>query len=633
MSSESSLEGGEQYGSDSVGISNDSEIAGAIVPDADDIDCCVQSTPNHLDFPEISTGVSANNEVVDVVEMNDTESRNNEANSDSTKSTSNKGLSPSEIAVLEKGIRIPKWLRFIEYPFKIKNEKGDFLIEATGWSMDATARGPLNQAGTYFGACLLTLASVEAGCNEILCDEDNRIYGMKPSSLLTTVTAVVSVVAALVMPFVGAIVDHSFHRKTIGVLTAIALLVATGAQIGISESNWFIILCLEALGGFSLMVHTTSVLSYMPDLSMDESEIVKYSTGFHIRRYAVSSMFTAACTLYSFFSKVDKDMIGNQIRLCRFAAALSFSIAALLLGYAWIFCFHKRGPLRKKPAEKSLVSIGFSSVCKSLGRILGCVSKYRALKWLMISMLFSPENGGGTILSIATTVLTVFLRMKALQLSISVFVMFVAQIPGSMIGRLVCNRFNPLISYRSALATFAISSTIPVFALSPDRIWLVYVFSGIWGCAFGCFYSTQRVLFCKLIPKGNQFEYMGFFAFFGNLLSWLPPILFTILNERGVSMRIGFALLPIFAFVALFFTLFMGSYSNALQAVVQMEDASKEFETSKLSGEAETKHTVQTSSQVSVRAGYTVQEPHYKGGCRRKVTNREGSLDIAMAIL
>mmetsp|Transcript_29483 Transcript_29483/g.44633 ORF Transcript_29483/g.44633 Transcript_29483/m.44633 type:complete len:612 (-) Transcript_29483:67-1902(-) len=540
---------------------------------------------------------------------------------------SSDNLSPSEIAVLENEILIPKWLRFIEYPFKIKNKKGDFLIEATGWSMDAAARGPLNQAGTYFGACLLTLASVEAGCNGIFCGEDNRIYGMKPSSLLTTVTAVVSVLAALVMPVVGAIVDHSYHRKTIGSLTAVAVLIATGSQIGISESNWFIILCLEALGGLSLMVHTTSVFTYMPDLSLDEAQIVKYSTGFHIRRYVISSMFTAACTLYSFFSRVDGDMIGNQIRLCRFAASLAFSIAAILLGYAWIFCFRKRQPSRKKPVEKSLVSVGFSSVCKSLGRILGCISKYRALRWLMISMLFSPEAGAGAVLSIATTFLTIYLRMKALQLSITVLIMFCTQIPGSVVSSYLCKNFNPFISYRVALATFAISSAITAVVLNPEQIWLVYIFSGIWGFAFGCFYSTQRVLFCNLIPQGKQFEYMGFFAFFGNLLSWLPPILFTILNERGVSMRIGFALLPIFSFVALFFTLFMGSYSDALQAVEVMEEESwqsdAESDAVMMSTQEETRETTLASTQEyiidSVR---TLGCSDLNGGCRRSPAYR-----------
>eukprot|EP00547_Thalassionema_nitzschioides_P008152 CAMPEP_0194228652 /NCGR_PEP_ID=MMETSP0156-20130528/43481_1 /TAXON_ID=33649 /ORGANISM="Thalassionema nitzschioides, Strain L26-B" /LENGTH=727 /DNA_ID=CAMNT_0038961171 /DNA_START=36 /DNA_END=2220 /DNA_ORIENTATION=- len=552
---------------------------------------------------------------------------NNNSASEKVGIVSSSDLSPSEIAVLENNVHVPKWLRFIEYPFKIRSDKGDFLPEATGWSMDATARGPVNQAGTYFGACLLTLASAQAGCNGMVCGEDNRIYGMKPSSLLTTVTAVVSVVAALVMPLTGAVVDHSSHRKTIGVATAIAVLIATGAQIGISESNWFVILCLEAVGGFSLIVHTTSVFSYMPDLSLVESQIVKYSTGFHIRRYTVSGIFTAACTLYSFLSKVDGDRIGNQIRLCRFAASFSFSIAVVLFGYAWIFCFRKRPPSRKKPAEKSLMAIGFSSVSKTFGRIFSCVSKYRALKWLMISMLFSPESGAGTVLSIATTFLTVYLRMKALQLSITVFIMFVAQIPGSIIGKLLCNRFNPFVSYRASLAAFAVSAAITVVVLNPERIWLVYVLSGIWGCAFGCFYSTQRVLFCKLIPSGKQFEFMGFFAFFGNLLSWLPPILFTILNEQGVSMKIGFSLLPAFSFVSLFFSLFMGSYSDAVEAAAVMEEESEEFGADMISHQEKTKQTAQTSSRDG-----SENEPIFvknigdkgdlKGGCRRSPANK-----------
>jgi len=213
-------------------------------------------------------------------------------------------LSPSEQAVLANTIHVPRWLSFIEYPFRVKNDKGDVLPEATGWSMDASARGPLNIVGIHVGSCLLTLASLEAKCDLRQPTCDNQIYGMKPSSLLTTVTAAVTLIAALMMPFVGAVVDRTYHRKTIGIITAIIVVITTGAQILINESNWFLILCLEVVGGISLIMHTTSVFSYMPDLSHSESVIVKYSTGFHIRKFLCMTFFSLSTTAFGYLTRV-----------------------------------------------------------------------------------------------------------------------------------------------------------------------------------------------------------------------------------------------------------------------------------------------------------------------------------------
>jgi hypothetical protein len=72
--------------------------------------------------------------------------------------------------------RIPCFFRFDNVP-----------PEATGLSLDAYARGVVLMSSLFMGPALLTLANEEAQASCDSCGEDARIYGMKPSSLLSNI--------------------------------------------------------------------------------------------------------------------------------------------------------------------------------------------------------------------------------------------------------------------------------------------------------------------------------------------------------------------------------------------------------------------------------------------------------------
>lgn len=148
----------------------------------------------------------------------------------------------------------PWFLSWIEYPFHIADPvTGVRLPEVAGQAMDAAARGPLNQTGGYVGSAIVRLAAQDAGCaSPFNCS--STVYGIKPSSLLTTTSAITGVMAALFMPVFGAVVDHTRHRKLVGVISGFMAVGAVGAQISISEKTWFFVLCMDVVGGFSLLV-------------------------------------------------------------------------------------------------------------------------------------------------------------------------------------------------------------------------------------------------------------------------------------------------------------------------------------------------------------------------------------------
>eukprot|EP00586_Coscinodiscus_wailesii_P012511 CAMPEP_0172512696 /NCGR_PEP_ID=MMETSP1066-20121228/246537_1 /TAXON_ID=671091 /ORGANISM="Coscinodiscus wailesii, Strain CCMP2513" /LENGTH=155 /DNA_ID=CAMNT_0013292615 /DNA_START=15 /DNA_END=479 /DNA_ORIENTATION=+ len=102
----------------------------------------------------------------------------------------------------------PRCLRCFEYIFRTKNLQNEHIGEATGWTMDAAAKGVLNIGWAYVGNAVILLASRQAGCP--LGDAGggctNKVYGVRPSSLMALANSVATVASAISMPIIGALI-------------------------------------------------------------------------------------------------------------------------------------------------------------------------------------------------------------------------------------------------------------------------------------------------------------------------------------------------------------------------------------------------------------------------------------------
>jgi len=314
------------------------------------------------------------------------------------------------------GWNAPWWLSFIEYPFHVKDPvDGTELPEAAGWGMDSAGRGPLNQVGGYVGSALLRLAAADVNCpSPRNCNVSVKGGIFKPSSLLTVTSAIVGVFAAILMPFVGALVDHTKHRKLLGVVSAFIVVLVTGMQMSISlePNNWLFILVLDSIGSFFLLVHTTAVLAYLPDLTTDEESIPQYTAAFNVRQYSTQFIYTSLVLIANKVRRADRSLV-SAVQTARDAAGIAFGFGALFFGYAWLFLFRKRPPLSQVPEGQSLFTSGFVQVKTTSVRIW---RDYRALRWFMVSLLWSPEAGAGVVLSIAVSFLTVDVKISSTDL-------------------------------------------------------------------------------------------------------------------------------------------------------------------------------------------------------------------------
>jgi len=93
---------------------------------------------------------------------------------------------------------------------------------------------------------ILELANTQAGCaynpeteQHDICTNDNTAYGVKPASILALMALVGGVATSAFMPFAGAMVDYTNHRRAFGVCCAITLIGVNFAQIFLFEETWF----------------------------------------------------------------------------------------------------------------------------------------------------------------------------------------------------------------------------------------------------------------------------------------------------------------------------------------------------------------------------------------------------------
>jgi len=64
------------------------------------------------------------------------------------------------------------------------------------------------------------------------------------------------------------------------------------------------------------------------------------------------------------------------------------------------------------------------------------------------------------------------------------------------------------------------------------------------------------------IPRGQESELSGFYTYCRSILTWLPPLIFTAMNESGIAMTWGLLSLVIFFSVGLVFLQLMAPWEE-----------------------------------------------------------------------
>lgn len=434
--------------------------------------------------------------------------------------------------------------------------------EALGWCLDVVGRTvSIIAIGAFLFPALVTLANETAGCPADPSAECNeRVYGIKPSSLLTTVHTIVGVCAAPLLPLMGAMVDYGSHRLLVGRILSMSFLALLFPQIFVSQKTWFALAIVLVLLFFVFIFQMVAAYAYLPELTTNQDKLNSYTRNFTVITFLVVVIYIATIVAISGGLGIANDFV----LVARIAISSVFCIATIVLSLAWGVLFQNRPPLHEMPAGKSIWTAGFSKVFCSIKKIW---ADYRALKWFYLAVAFC-DGAIEALMTILISFATDVLEFSSMEIGVSVLLMLLANIPGGFLAAWITKCLDPRWSQILSVVLIITMTSLSAGLLSgPGQQTLAYILVFFWGLGIGWKWTTDRMLSASIIPKEQNAEYMGIYLFFGAILTWAPPLIYTALNEAGVSQQIGLASLNIFFVIGLFAYWMMGSYRAAVQVV------------------------------------------------------------------
>ena len=119
--------------------------------------------------------------------------------------------------------------------------------------------------------------------------------------------------------------------------------------------------------------------------------------------------------------------------------------------------------LHPRPANKSLVRIGFSQV----GQIVVGINKHygSGLRWYFLAVIFA-EAGANAFTVVAVTFMVEVLKMSGTQVGIVFLITLVTTIPGAKFGQWIAKKTNPITSWKINLVVFSAITAAGSFILT-----------------------------------------------------------------------------------------------------------------------------------------------------------------------
>lgn len=449
--------------------------------------------------------------------------------------------------------------------------KNDTPIEATGLAFNSIGRGAVIMSTIFLGPALLKLAAVAATSNcyaggadydddhsEAECiNGGGRIYGMRPTSLLTNIGVFSGLFSAILTPFFGSIVDHTPHRKALGQGSALLLSLIKGIEICLSQSTWFVVSVLQVLNFVLWNAYLCVAYAYTAELSMVPNEQTEYNSRFQLILYLTMLSFTFVVMTSSAVLQTD------DVGTARISQTVAFAVCTSVFGLSFRHFFRPRPALRTcpTPGKTQLFRSGFQKLSFTFSHIW---RHWYTLRYFLLSVMFS-ESAAAALSTISTTYMTHVLEMNAGEIGKVFLCVFVGGIPGSRLGGLVGVALNPLRSAMLCLVLFVVNTSLAALVLTgPEYKNGMYGFAAVWGVCLSWLHPAHASLYCTIIPRGQESELMGIYIFSGQVLAWLPPLLFSFLNEIGASMSIGMASLNLFFAGGFLLLLMIGNYDEAV---------------------------------------------------------------------
>jgi MFS-type transporter involved in bile tolerance (Atg22 family) len=174
--------------------------------------------------------------------------------------------------------------------------------------------------------------------------------------------------------------------------------------------------------------------------------------------------------------------------------------------------------------------------------------------------------GINSFTTISVTYVNEVLKFNSTQISILFLIVLTCTIPGSYFANWLADKTNPLIAFKLQIITFIMLNFVGFLILNnPTKEMAAYIMGFFWGFWLGWYYPLEKLIYSMIVPKGQESELAGFFLYCSQILTFLPPLVFALMNEAGINLKWGGIHLNIYMSVGLVFFHFMLPWRDCLE--------------------------------------------------------------------
>jgi UMF1 family MFS transporter len=398
-----------------------------------------------------------------------------------------------------------------------------------------------------FAPYMITVAGRAAGCGDSpddTCDKTVSVLGLHlaAGSLPFYLTSFATILSAVILPVVGAMVDRSSRKKWpmagfawAGSFFAMLLFFMRGESWQLAAVS---IVLSSVLAGCSLV----SYYAILCDISTEEERDHVSSRG-----WAFGYLGGGLLLLVNLGIVLGHGALGVDKEL---AVRISLLSAAVWWAGFTVIPFAR---LRNRPALH-VVERGGGLLSRSFGQLFATVKELRNYPMTMtflVAYVFY-NDGIQTVIYAASTYGSKQLRFSdSVLIATILLIQFVAFGGALYFGRLAA-RYG---AYRAILwGTFAWMAIVVIAMFLPTKNVALFLVTGIAiGVVLGGTQALSRSFFSLLIPRGREGEYFALYNAFERGTSWFGVLLFGVVFQVTGSYRPAIVSLVVFFVLGAFF--------------------------------------------------------------------------------
>ncbi|WP_088287966.1 MFS transporter [Kineosporia sp. A_224] len=388
----------------------------------------------------------------------------------------------------------------------------------------------------------LTVVAKKAACPDLpsdaRCGTDLSVLGIpvSPGSLALYTVTFATLVSALVLPVVGAVVDRSGHKRTIMARFAWGGALAAGLMFLVAGDNWQLGVLLQLVAslclGCSLVVYDAILCEIA---TPDERDGVS-SRGWALGYLGGGLLLAVNLGLLTFAESIG------------LSTSTAVRISLLSAGIWWAaFTFIPYRGLRDRPPA-SLEPVGEGNLVgqsfKQLGATLRHLRGYPNTLMFLVAYLFF-NDGIQTVITASSIFGQEELGFDSSQLVITILLVQFVGFFGALGFGKVAARVG---SWRTILASLVLwCAVVGIGYFLPERRFgLFLALAVLIGLVLGGSQALSRSLYSMLVPRGREAEYFSLYQAAERGTSWFGTLLFGIVQQVTDSYRLAIVALVVF---------------------------------------------------------------------------------------